>query len=340
MIPTDKSAAVTRALREAFGVSEFEEICMMKDLAESLVFRIVVRGSPFLLKISMRTNDPTRHYACMRAAAAAGLTPHVWYSSAEDRISITDFVDSAPFSMADALVRMPVVLRKLHALTPFARVPDRINTSYMFLINKGPELDGFLQRFQAANLLPEKDSREFFARYAQMAAVYPRHDADMVSSHNDLFKPDNILFDGRRIWLIDWEAAFLNDRYADLAVVANLVVSNDAEERVYLQEYFGEPPDEYRLARLFLAQQVAHMFYAMAFLLLGSSGKPIDWNEPAPGFPEFQRRIWAREVDLSDKPTKIVYGRIHWERLLANLRRARFEESVRIVADRRASAQV
>src|SRR5262249_46378048 len=145
----------------------------------------------------------------------------------------------------------------------------------MFLLNKGPALDGFLQSFQAANVLPKDESLELFARYARVAAVYPRPDVDLVSSHNDLFKPDNILFDGQRIWLIDWEAAFLNDRYADLAVVANLVVTNEREEKIYLTEYFGQPPDEYRLARFFLAQQVAHMFYAMAFLLLGSAGKPI-----------------------------------------------------------------
>src|SRR5262249_9159598 len=68
------------------------------------------------------------------------------------------------------------------------------------------------------------------------------HDPDMVSSHNDLFKPDNILFDGQRVWLVDWEAAFRNDRYADLAVVANLVVANEAEERVYLREYSEHRP--------------------------------------------------------------------------------------------------
>ena len=88
----------------------------------------------------------------------------------------------------------------------------------------------------------------------------------MVSSHNDLFKPDNILFDGSRVWLVDWEAAFLNDRYADLAVVANLVATNETEERIYLQEYFGQPADAYQLARLFLMKQITHMFYAMAFL--------------------------------------------------------------------------
>jgi hypothetical protein len=73
-------------------------------------------------------------------------------------------------------------------------------------------LDGFLQKFQTANILPKAESEEFFARYAQVASVYPHDDPEMVSSHNDVFKPDNILFDGHRVWLVDWEAAFLNDR--------------------------------------------------------------------------------------------------------------------------------
>ena len=34
-------------------------------------------------------------------------------------------------------------------------------------------------------------------RYPQLTAVYPHHDPDMASSHNDL-KPDNLLFDGHR----------------------------------------------------------------------------------------------------------------------------------------------
>jgi Phosphotransferase enzyme family len=335
MIPQEKSAAVTCGLREAFGVTEFEEIRMMtKGHTPSLVFRIVVRGSPFLLKIIMLPYDPTRHFTCMKSAAEAGLAPHVWYTSIEDKISITDFVEAVPFPVSDALVRIPTALRALHALPPFLGVPNHINTSCMFLMNKGAAVDGFIQKFQAANILPKGESEELFARYAQVAAVYPHHDPDMVSSHNDLFKPDNILFDGHRVWLVDWEAAFLNDRYADLAVVANLVVTNNVEERVYLQEYFGEPPDQYQLARFFLAQQVAHMFYAMVYLLLGSSGKPIDWSETVPEFRDFHRRIWTGEVNLADKQMKIVYGRVHWEQLLRNVRQARFNEAVRIVSDR------
>jgi hypothetical protein len=39
-----------------------------------------------------------------------------------------------------------------------------------------------------------------------------------VSSHNDPV-PANILFDGRRPWLIDWEWAYRNDPLVDVAIV-------------------------------------------------------------------------------------------------------------------------
>ena len=237
MIPQEKRSAVIRGLREAFGVTEFDDIRTIKDLASSKVFRIIVRGSPFLLKISTRASDPARHYACMTAAAEAGLAPRVLYTSVEDNISVEDFVEAQPLPVSEALVRLPAALRKLHNLRPFSRAP--FNTTCTFLLNKGPVLEGFLQKFHADNILPKAESEELFARYAEMAAAYPQDNAEMVSSHNDLFKPDNILFDGQRVWLVDWEAAFLNDRYADLAAVANQVVTNDQEEMVYLQEYFG-----------------------------------------------------------------------------------------------------
>jgi hypothetical protein len=335
MIPQEKSAAVTRGLREAFGVTTFEDILRLtKGHTSSLVFRIVVRGSPFLLKIIMRTDDPTRHFTCMKSAAEAGIAPDVRYTSIPDRIAITDFVEAAPFAVTDALVRIPATLRALHALPPFAGVPNHFNTSCMFLMSEGTAVDGFIQNFRAANILPQAESEELLALYAQLAAIYPRHDPEMVSSHNDLFKPDNILFDGQRVWLVDWEAAFLNDLYADLAVVANLVVTNEAEERVYLREYFGQPPDAYQLARFYLMQQVAHLFYAMVFLLVGSAGQQLNLSEKAPDFRDFHRRIWAGEVNLADKQTKILYGMVHWERLLENTRQARFNEAVRIVSER------
>jgi aminoglycoside phosphotransferase (APT) family kinase protein len=341
MIPQEKSAAVSRGLREAFGVTEIEDIHQMtKGHNSALVLRIVVQGCPYLLRIIMRPNSilgPEREFTCMKVAAEAGLAPRLRYTSIEDQISITDFVEEVPLPATEALVRMPAVLRTLHALPPFPEGVHYLDTSCMFLMHKGTAVDGFIQKFQEAKILSKGECEELFGWHAQLSTVYPHHDPDMVSSHNDLFKPDNILFDGHRVWLVDWEAAFLNDRYADLAVVANQIVTNDAEERLYLQEYFGQPPDPYQLARFFLMQQVVHMFYAMAFLFIGSSGEPLDQSEKAPEFKAFQRRMWAGEVNLKDQDMKMVYGRIHWERLIQNMRQPRLNEALRIVSDRHAS---
>jgi aminoglycoside phosphotransferase (APT) family kinase protein len=244
-------------------------------------------------------------------------------------------VEPTPFPQSEALRRVPAALRALHALPPFPVAP--FNTTCTFLLKRGPALDGFLQNFRAANILPEHDLEELFEQYARLAAAYFSLDPDPVPSHNDLFKPDNMLFDGNRLWLVDWEAAFQNDRYADLAVVANMLVANEAEEQTYLQEYFGATPDSYQAARFYLMEQLAHIFYAMVFLGLGSAGKPIDAREPAPAYGDFQRRFWAREIGLADNDAKTVHGRVHWEQLRRNLRQPRFEEAMSIVENRPAA---
>jgi len=218
MIPEGKKAAVERALREAFGVAEFEDIRQLTEgLSSALIFRIVVRGRPYLLRVIMRTDamgDPTRQFGCMKAGVEAGLAPKIWYASVEDRVSITDFVNAKPFSKAEALTRIPATIRALHALPAFPRT-----------VNYLEAMDGFISRFQAAKTLPESETADAFELYARARDAYPRNEADMVSSHNDL-KPENVLFDGERVWLVDWEAGFLNDRYLDLAVVSNFVATN------------------------------------------------------------------------------------------------------------------
>lgn len=330
MIPEDKKDAVTRALRYAFGVEVFDDLRPLTvGLSSALVFRIVVKGHPYLLRVITRDDaisDPTRQFACMKSAAEAGLAPRVLYTSIEDRVSITDFVEARPFPRAEALDRIPATLRTLHALPPFPRVLNYLDF-----------LDGYIERFRAAKILPESETAELFQLYARVAEVYPRHDGEAVSCHNDL-KPENILFAGDRVWLVDWEAAFLNDRYFDLAVVANFIVTQDAEEEDYLRRYFGEPAGAYRRARFYLMRQVVHMSYSMVFTFLGSAGQAIEPHAPVPDFREFHDAIWAGAVSLATNEKRLEYGRVHMKQVLQNMQTEGFREALRIVSEAGASA--
>src|SRR5581483_5345274 len=170
-----------------------------------------------------------------------------------------------------------------------------------------------------------------FALYDRVLAVYSRLPADMASSHNDL-KPENILYDGVRPWLIDWEAAFFNDRYNDLAVLANLIVEDEGEEGVYLREYFGQPPTPFESARLFFMRQVHHLFVALGYLFLASLKTTVDLAAPVPAYDAFHRRLGAWEIDLSDPRNKILYARVLRARLLENVGGPRWNETLRILA--------
>lgn len=328
MIPQDKSAAVERGLQEAFGTTTIDEISRMtRGLSSDLVFRIAVNGAPYLLRIMTRINeqmDPQRIYACMRAASEAGLTPHVHYANTDDGVSITDFVEARPMPISEASHLLPRTLRTLHSLPPFPKEFNFVTAH-----------NGFIWRFRKAALLPQAEIEEAFARYDQICASYPRLDADMVSSHMDL-KPDNILFDGSRIWLVDWQAAFLNDRYFDLSVVANYLVNTEEDECALLETYFGNSPDEYERARFFLMRQALHMFSATVFLMLGSGGKPIGEVANLPSFEDFHGSVWEGDVNFADKEQQIFSGLVHWKRFLHNMSQPRFAESLRIVSERNA----
>ena len=323
MIPQDKIAAVSTGLSNALGTTEIQEIRQIpRGLGPELFFRIIVKGSPYLLRIMTRLNeqnDPARIFTCMQTAAQAGLAPRVLYASTEDGIAILDWIDSVPLPAEQALLQLPATLRKLHALPLFPKTFNYV-TSHNY----------FIWRLRDAGLLPQPEVEEVFRRYLQICATYPRLDADFVSCHMDL-RPENILYDGSRIWLSGWQAAFVNDRYFDLAVVANFAVHNEEDERMYLEKYFGQPPDAYQSSRFFLMRQILHMLSAAVYLLLGSAGKPIPPAGDPPTFRGFHDRIWAGEIDLADNDLKVVYGKVHWQQLLQDRRTPRMDEALRIV---------
>ncbi len=282
---------------------------------------MVVAGRPYLLRLIMREGpfgDPTREFTCMQRASDAGLAPRILYASVEDRVLITDFVAARPYP-DDMAVRIAPTIRRLHGLPGF---PPPQMGSYL------DTMDGLVRRFEAARLLPDNVTEELFQGYHEVMRVYPRGDAELVASHNDL-KPQNIVFDGERVWLVDWEAAFLNDPYLDLAVAANFFVTDAAQEASYLRAYFGEPAGDYRQARFTLMRQAVHLFYAALLMLMAAgSGTPVDPDLTAPDFKDFHQRLISGEVPLVTAEERLQYAKVHLNEALRTMRTERFQDAV------------
>lgn len=323
MIPENKKTAVIKGLQTAFGTSEIDDMRQLTaGLSTAVVLRIVIREKPYLLRIITRTDamsSPALEYACMQAAAEAGIAPKVWYVNLEERVAITDFIDAKPFPLDKARTVMPALLKRLHALPPF---PFRIN--YL------DSMEGFIQRFQAAKLMPLNITDGLFYIYNRIKNIYPRDGSEMVACHNDL-KPENILYDGERTWLVDWEAAFMNDRYIDLAIAANFLVKTDDDEQVYLQTYFGGAVTEYQHARFFLARQLLHLFYFVTFILFGKKPENEDLKKPIPSFFEYHDGIWSGDITFADMGSRVEYALVHMEQLRRNAKLKKFEEALEVV---------
>jgi thiamine kinase-like enzyme len=88
----------------------------------------------------------------------------------------------------------------------------------------------------------------------------PEHEP--VPCHNDLLTA-NFIWDGERVWIVDWEYAGMGDRFFDLA---NLSVNNgfgEDEDRRLLEAYFGTADDARRFACLRLMRAMSDFREAM-----------------------------------------------------------------------------
>jgi thiamine kinase-like enzyme len=327
MIPEHKQTAVQKALQIAFHTDVWDDMQQLtKGLSGALIYKIVVHGNAYLLRVVTRTDafgDPSFYYGCMQVAAGHHIAPPIHYLSVEDRVSITGFIAEQPFAMAAAKATMPRLLKQLHALPPFP-----------FRINYFESMESFMPRFQAANILPPNEVKTLFELYQRIAQVYPKNDVDnWVSAHNDV-KPENIIFDGQRPWLVDWESAFLNDRYFDLAMAANFLVANEEEEAAFLIAYFEATADEYKHARFFLIGAILHFYYFIFLMVLDSGEKPIDVSTISKrDFREFHDGLWNGAISLTQTDTKREYAMLHLEQFKLKAQTMRLEDSLRIISN-------
>ena len=102
-------------------------------------------------------------------------------------------------------------------------------------------------------------------------------------SDNDI-NPFNVLYDGARLWLVDWELAFRNDPLADLACAVNNLGDSADVDDVTLAVRVGADPDRTTASRLTLMPPLNHLDDGsmVMSMFIGTSLQPTSLDAPTP----------------------------------------------------------
>ncbi|MBM3620612.1 MAG: phosphotransferase family protein [Alphaproteobacteria bacterium] len=196
--------------------------------------RFVVRlGEDIPVHGVLRFNE----LAASRAAHAAGLSPEVVH--AEPGVTVLDHIEArtlTPEDIRDPARLAPIVdlIRRCHRDIPrFLRGP--VLSFNVFHVARD-----YLATLRDGGSRYVAEIADWADRATLLESVVGP--IDLVFGHNDLLA-SNLLDDGRRLWLIDWDYAGFNTPLFDLGGLASNNGFDSAHERALLTAYFDRPPD-------------------------------------------------------------------------------------------------
>ncbi|MBA4011064.1 MAG: hypothetical protein C0481_04285 [Phenylobacterium sp.] len=301
-------------LRAAIGQAAVLDVTPISGGASgAALYRIEAAGRrPLLLRVDgpespLLRRNPHR-YTCLIAAAEAGIAPPVHHVDAAAGVAVTDFIAQQPLSafpgggaaLAQALGEL---VGRLQASTTFPPLID-----YRDL------LEDMLGKVHASRAFADGLLDDHLAQLADLRARYNWREDTARSSHNDP-NPGNVLFDGRRLWLIDWESAYRNDPLIDLAILADgLAPTPELTERL-LAGWLGRPPDPALREKLNLTRRMTRLYYA-CFLInaAASAGHPLLESEiDAPDAETIERDVASDELAPGGAKAIHLLGRMYLE---------------------------
>ncbi len=323
-LPTAVHAAVVEAMQLACpGGTLLSVEPQQGGMSGASVYRLRVDDRSLLLRLpdaGAGPRDRARQLACLQIAAGSDVAPPLYYADAGSGITLSAFITppAAPVPIGPA--QLGQLLRDLHGGPPFPvhrTAFEAIDGALVPLAQNGVPLAPVLT--------------EALAGYQQVKHVIGPH---LTSSpcHNDL-NPGNVLHDGTRPWLVDWDGACMNDPMFDVASALLWFRLADAAERDLLQAYFDRAPTVLEIAKLELMKHVVRCFYMLVFLLIalpdGGVGAmhAID-RATLPSFADFIVGVGRGERDLQDGDTRRLLSLVLGDAAVQIMRLATFTSAL------------
>lgn len=239
----DNVSAILRAIPQLAGATS---VSPLTGGITNHNYRIEVGEDCYVLRIAGENTaelgiDRVREHACAAAAADWGVGAEVVAFLSEPQALVTRFVagrvlSPEDVSCPDVLASAAAAIARLHAGPGFPGMfsPLSVIADYVQLA----------QQNQVA--LPQR-LHEALRSIDKLSAAAGT-DSDLSPCHNDLLAA-NMIDDGQRIRIIDWEYAGMGNRFFDLGNFAENHELSAEQEQDFLRAYFGRA-DSHALDRL------------------------------------------------------------------------------------------
>src|SRR5882757_5498165 len=299
---------VHSALVTAFGADSVDAVTPVTGGATTAsVFRLEARGRSYLLRVEGEPS-PLRNphqYISMRIATEAGIAPQIHYIDEAARIVVIDFVEHQPLKTYPGGPR--ALAQALGEL--FARV--QATPVFPYYVNYADIVARLFAHVRRTGLFAAGLLDAHVERLEKLREAYDTGATRLVSSHNDSI-PSNILFDGERLWLIDWESAYRKDPLVDVAIVLDSFAISPELEDMLLGAWFGRAPDNALRARLELIRAFTRLYYAGVLLSASAAASwaSADNDLSAPTLLEFRQAVRQGWLKPAAPETKHILGKM------------------------------
>ncbi len=231
---------------------------MQKGCTGASVYKLSINEVFYVLKIADMNDGPPAN-SMLIEAAQRGLSPQVYFTSATGDVCLMQYIDAklpVPITM-ESLYSIAGLIRNVHQCQIF---PKSLS-SYEFL------QDTYLK-------LPQKQKKSLFIHQCMTEAARIQKsifdEQDIRACHGDI-NTNNLLFDGCKYYLIDWQAAKPESYYFDLASCANhFYFYSDLLCHELLKAYFNREPEQHERYKFSEMRKFCYIYTGIVSIFLAS----------------------------------------------------------------------
>jgi aminoglycoside phosphotransferase (APT) family kinase protein len=327
VVPEPQRDLVAAVLRDELG-GEVERIeSGPAGASGAFVYRVDASDGWWLLRVEgdrMPIRNP-HQYRNLRAASEAGVAPPVRLADDDSGVLVMRWIDARPLTDhpggPEGLLRVVgELIAEVQRLDPFPAAQDwadGVSEVLDHLVDIGRYAPGVLD--------------PHIAEWSRIRSSWTRDPGAFVPAHNDP-NANNLLFDGDRVWLVDWETSGPNDLMVDLAIVANQLAPTPDLADALIRAWGGGPPDARRRARLAVARASVKL-WAAGMLAAISAGDEAPTDFAAPTMDLFMAQMAEGAVSMATSEGLATFSAIVFDDFLATTSTREFDEALRIASE-------